>query len=224
MNANALSHVYLRANARHPAELRPLGQDPEDFTVTTVYNIIGGESERTLGHLESQHVKFGAALNEGESFFDVADSHSQDLCDIHGLMYNPDTGWHADAFEKIMGATACSTDICYIPTDEIFDHAWGRKALHVLCQHNSCAVGHIVVGVSDLMRPVSAKEYVRALGRVAALQCMGFVHYVGTPYLFLNMELRQSTFEESEAAMREAPKLQLKQSRKQKQKPELATV
>lgn len=218
MNTNTLSYVYLRANARHPAVLHPLDQGPEDFTVTTLYNVIGGESERTLGHLEAQHVKFGAALNEGESFFEVADSHSQDLCDIHGLMFNPDTGWHADAFAMVMGEPACSTDICYIPTDEIFHHAWGRKALHILCQHYACAVGHIVVGVSDLMRPSSAKEYVRALARVAALQRMGFVHYVGTPYLFLNTELRQITFEESEAATRAAPKL------KQKQKPELVSA
>jgi hypothetical protein len=199
------SSVYLRASAHLPAVLFPLGHDPEDYTVTTHYDIVGGDDAQVLGQLEAQHVKFGAALNEGESLFDVADSHSQDLCDIFELMFNPETGWHADMFVKVMGEAASAVDICYIPSDDIVEQDWGRKALHLFCAHIGGAVGHVVVGVSGLMQPACPQEHAGALARVAALTHLGFVHYPGSPYLFLNTELRQVPFDDAEASLQAGP-------------------
>lgn len=206
MDIQALSEVYLIANARHLPVLRALGDDPADCTVVTGYDILDG-NEKTLGNLEVQHVKFGSALNVGESFFDVADCISGDIFDIYQLMYDVGTSNVAATFEEAMAEHSGCPDVWYIPTDEVFDHAWGRKALHILAQHAESSLGFIVVGVSDLMNPASDKAHTRAKARVAALQRMGFLLYENSPFMFLSTAMRLAPFKEKGRKVKAVPEL-----------------
>lgn len=207
MNSAALSQVYLQGNAQTLPVLRTLGPDASDFLVTTGYDVIAGNSEEILAKIDVVHVKFGAALNVGQSFFEIADSVDDDIFDIYSLIYEPGTNNVSDSFEAMMDTFCGCPDVWYIANDEIVDHAWGRKALHILAQHADCGLGYIVVGVSELMNPSSDAAYARAMARVSALEAMGFVLCEDTPFMFLNTEMRLTPFSENTTCIEPSPEL-----------------
>src|SRR5262245_36146417 len=73
--------------------LHPSGE-PSRF-VTHHTGVIRYERERDgkvfhVGRLAAYRIQAGLAANAGESLFDVCDSHSAELHEVHALLYEPD--------------------------------------------------------------------------------------------------------------------------------------
>jgi GNAT superfamily N-acetyltransferase len=74
------------------ASLHPDGE-PDRFVVeTTGYVVAEGEDgvPRRVGKVHAWRVQAALAAAAGESLFDVCDAHSQELHEVHALLYEPD--------------------------------------------------------------------------------------------------------------------------------------
>lgn len=188
-------YVYLRSSDLAPIELRPLEQDPEDFVIGQNFEVVGvsldyDSTAAVIGEVAAQRVALGAAMNAGIHSFDVMDSVSQDLSDLHGLMFDADGIELDPEFEGVMGDYRGGFDLLYIPTDEVLHESWGPTALRTLQDHaHGC--GFVIVGVSDLVGDsVSLQAREQALARGQMLAEMGYTRYALTPFYFLNLAYR----------------------------------
>lgn len=78
---------------RTGGSLHPLGE-PTEFVSSYAATIRCTDDDtgevRRVGKLTALRVHAGLAHNAGESLFDVCDAHSQELADLHALVYEPD--------------------------------------------------------------------------------------------------------------------------------------
>jgi hypothetical protein len=186
--SRAITDLYLRGADRRTC-LRPLTGDPEDYVVLATYDVVGwpddAPMDQALGQVWTEHVKLGAALNNGVSPYDVMDARSHEMCEMHSVMFEGDSLFLREDFEKALGSDSSGTDILYVPDDELLDHAWGPAVLHLLAQHSSC--GFIVVGVPGLLESKFVKEDLTlVMARCAKLEAMGFIRYPASQFFFLN--------------------------------------
>lgn len=185
-----IDYVFLLSSPEARTCLRPLKDDPMDFVSELTFNVMGWDFSRdadddlVLGTIHAQRVLLGQALNLQVHWADVADATSQDLANIHAIMYGEGHEYTPE-FENALETDANGSDLLYVSSDEILDATWGPSALHVLEQHYSDC-GFIVVGVSGLVNPDSAEEESRAESRCDKLQDMGFTQYLDSPYFFRN--------------------------------------
>ena len=78
--------------------------EPSDFVTEYHGDLVCTDDETgddtVAGHVRAQRVQAGLAADHGESLFDVCDSHSQELCDLHALLYEPGGYGFRDALSE----------------------------------------------------------------------------------------------------------------------------
>ncbi len=178
--------------------------DPSDLitehTGEVVHLTDDGNSETLAGYVHAQVLHAGLAANRGESLFEVADCHSQEMLDLCSFLYRPD----GHEFKPALVDRFDSFDIDLLVLDYIIlDPKWRQLKLGLLVARKVIDLlgggcGLVVAELSPLRRAAHQQLRVPAdwipapetkEGRRAApvklrsyFRQMGFVRLGRTPY------------------------------------------